>query len=54
MTDLVGLEQRKQQLQAHYDRLISLLQTGDVLPEPAPDLALLGAARDALDSDVRL
>ncbi|WP_201217811.1 dynamin family protein [Halochromatium roseum] len=54
MTDLLTFEQRKQQLQAHYDRLIGLVQTGEVLPEPAPNLALLRAARDALDGDLRL
>lgn len=54
MTDLVSFEPRKQQLQAHYDRLLEMLETGDVLPDPAPDLALLRAARDALDSDLRL
>jgi len=54
MTDLVSFEQCKQQLQEHYDRLIGLRQTGDVLPEPSPDVALLRGARDALDGDLRL
>ncbi|MEA3640135.1 MAG: dynamin family protein [Lamprobacter sp.] len=54
MTERVSFEPRKQQLQAHYDRLLAVLETGDVMPDPAPDLALLRAARDALDGDLRL
>ncbi len=54
MTDRASFEQRKQQLQAHYDRLIGLIHAGGVVPDPGPDLALLRAARDALDGDLRL
>ncbi len=54
MTDLVSFHPRKQELQAQYDRLLEVLETGDVMPDPAPDLALLRAARDALDGDLRL
>ena len=54
MTDLMSFEQRKQRLQARYDSLIGVLQTGDVLPDPAPDLAVLRATREALDGDLRL
>ncbi|WP_282755484.1 dynamin family protein [Desulfuromonas thiophila] len=54
MSDMKRLEQRKQQLQAHYDQLIESLRTGNILPDSAHDLALLKATRNALDSDLRL
>jgi hypothetical protein len=48
MIDFANFVQRKQTLQARYDRLIELIEQGEVVPEPAADLALLRKTRDEL------
>lgn len=52
MTDFANFAQRKQRLQTHYNRLIDLIEQGEVIPEPAADLALLRRSRDALAGDL--
>lgn len=52
MTDFADFAQRKQALRTQYDRLIELIEQGEVIPDPAADLALLRGARDALAGEL--